>query len=109
MPTPALTPALTPKSKATPQSVPLDLNSKPAKSLVPLKRGNDKVTTHLSLYQHNKRPVQSLHHYLEQAGHPEGYLDVLRWCAPYSASLPCLFGRSPIVDRQENARPHGSG
>ena len=54
VPTPALTPALTPKSKATPQSVPLDLNSKPAKSLVPLKRGNDKVTTHPSLYQHNK-------------------------------------------------------
>ena len=58
MPTPALTPALTPKSKATPQSVPLDLNSKPAKSLVPLKRGNDKVTTHPSIYQHNKYNAQ---------------------------------------------------
>ena len=54
VPTPAMTPALTPKSKATPQSVPLDLNFKPPKSLVPLKRGNDKVTTHLSLSQHNK-------------------------------------------------------
>jgi len=43
VPTPALTPALTPKSRATPQCVPLDLNSKPAKSLVPLKRGNNKV------------------------------------------------------------------
>ena len=61
VPTPALTPALTPKSKATPQSVPLDLNSKPAKSLVKLKRGNDKVTTHLSLYQHNKNTTQGDH------------------------------------------------
>ena len=54
VPTPALTPALTPKSKVTPQSAPLDLNPKPATSLVPLKRGNDKVTTHPRLYQHNK-------------------------------------------------------
>ena len=31
-------------------------------------------------------PPFSLHHYLEQA-QAEGYLDVLRWCALYSASL----------------------
>ena len=36
------------------------------------------------------RLVSSLHHYLEQVGHPEGnHVDVLRWCALPSNQSCC--------------------